>query len=502
MESAQYHVEMKNITKYFGGVCALDNVDVGIRAGEIHAIMGENGAGKSTLMKVLSGAHPRDGGEIYIDGKKVSIKNPKDGIRNGISVIYQEFALIDSLTVAENIFIDNLSDGGRLIHWKRLRAKAQACLDDLGFGDISVNKRVSELSVAHKQVVEICKSLARESSILILDEPTAVLASSEVAQLFQLLTDLRDKGVAIVYISHRLEEIFQLSDRITVMKDGCYVGTFETSAITEQELVNHMIGRVLENYFPPRDSQIGNVILRAEEITRGREVQGVSFEVRAGEVLGISGLVGSGRTETMRAIFGADRMDSGTVYMYGKPIKINSPASAIRHGIVLLPEDRKAQGVLLNLPIRSNITIKKVRDFTGAFRVIKKRKETAYIDDKVKSLAIRARSIESNVSSLSGGNQQKVAIAKILASDCKVLILDEPTRGVDVGAKIEIYKIINSLAAQGYAIIMISSEMMEIIGMCDRTLVMRNGRIVKELQKDELSEQNLINYSMGVNANG
>ena len=495
----QYHVNMQSICKNFGGVKALQNVCIQIKAGEIHALVGENGAGKSTLMKILSGAYIRDKGEIHLNNEKVNISSPKSGIDHGISAIYQEFALIGSLTVAENVFIDKLSDKGKLINWKKLREKTQAVLDSLGFGNIPANKMVSELSVAHQQVVEICKALARESSVLILDEPSAVLASSEVEQLFKLLKELRAKGVAIIYISHRLEEIFQLSDRVTVMKDGCYVGTYETSSIDQQQLVNLMIGRALESYFPARESLIGNTVLKVENITIGKTVNDVSFEVHQGEVLGISGLVGSGRTETLRAIFGADPLDGGRINLNGKQIRIKSPMSAVKQGIGMLPEDRKAHGVLLKMPIRTNITLTRLKAFTGPFNILSGKKETEYIDDMVQKLSIKVGSIENNVNSLSGGNQQKVAISKLLASDCKVLILDEPTRGVDVGAKIEIYKIINSLVAQNYAVIMISSEMMEIIGMCDRAVVMRNGSVAGELQKSELTEQNLINYSMGVN---
>jgi ribose transport system ATP-binding protein len=490
---------MKNICKIFGGVKALQDVCIQIKPGEIHALVGENGAGKSTLMKILSGAYVKDSGEIYLRGNKVNINNPKDGIDHGVSVIYQEFALIGSLTVAENIYIDKLSDKGRLINWKSLRERATAVLESLGFGDIPANKMVSELSVAHQQVVEICKALVRESSVLILDEPTAVLASREVEQLFKLLKDLRAKGVSIIYISHRLEEIFRLSDRITVMKDGCYVGTYETSSLDEKKLVSLMIGRTLESYFPHREQHIGKPVFKVENIRAGKAVSDVSFEVREGEVLGVAGLVGSGRTETMRAIFGADPLDGGKIFLNGKQIRVRTPQSAVRQGIGLLPEDRKAHGVLLKLPIRTNITLTRMKAFTGPFGVISKKKETAYISDMVRKLAIKVGSVENPANSLSGGNQQKVAIAKLLASDSKVLILDEPTRGVDVGAKIEIYKIINELVAQNYAVIMISSEMMEVIGMCDRVVVMRGGCVAGELQKDELTEQNLINYSMGVN---
>ena len=499
MPEVQHHVDMQNICKTFGGVKACRNVSLRVKAGEIHALIGENGAGKSTLMKILSGAYIRDSGDIYINGQKVNINNPKEGIEQGISVIYQEFALINSLTVAENIFIDKLCEKGRLINWKKLREKAGNVLESLGFGNIPANKIVSELSVAHQQVVEICKALARESSVLILDEPTSVLASREVEQLFKLLRDLRAKGVAIIYISHRLEEIFRLCDRITVMKDGDYVGTYDTAEMDEKKLVSLMIGRTLESYFPARESNIGKPVFRIEDVSAGKAVNNVSFEVREGEVLGITGLVGAGRTETLRAVFGADPMDSGRVYLNGRQIKIKSPTSAVKQGIGLLPEDRKAHGVLLKMPIRTNVTLTRLKSFKGPFGVINKKKETAYVNEIVGKLSIKAASIENNVNSLSGGNQQKVAIAKLLASDCKVLILDEPTRGVDVGAKIEIYKIINSLVDQNYAVIMISSEMMEIIGMCDRAVVMKGGSVAGELGKDELTEQNLINYSMGVN---
>jgi ribose transport system ATP-binding protein len=493
-----FRLDMRNISKAFGGVRALQDVTFQVLPGEIHALVGENGAGKSTLMKILSGAVARDSGDIYLDGKTAHISKPKDGVDNGISVIYQEFALIGSLTVAENIFIDNLADKGRFINWKKLRQRARNVLDSLGFGHISANKIVSALSVAHQQVVEICKALARESSVLILDEPTAVLANNEVEQLFGLLRALRENGVSVVYISHRLEEIFDIADRVTVMKDGRYIDTCDVASIDKNRLVSMMIGRTLESYFPARESRIGQPIFKVENIYRGRAVKDVSFEVREGEVLGVSGLVGSGRTETMRAVFGADAKDRGRIYLDGKPIRIRSPQNAVEHGIAMLSEDRKAHGVLLDMSIRNNITLTRLKAFSGAFGILNKKKELVYIGEMIEKLSIRVGSIENNVSSLSGGNQQKVAIAKLLASDCRVVILDEPTRGVDVGAKIEIYKIINSLVAQNYAVIMISSEMMEIIGMCDRVIVMREGGVVGELRKDGLTEQSLINYSMGV----
>ena len=495
---SENYIEMLNINKAFSGVKALQDVSFRVKSGEIHALMGENGAGKSTLMKILAGAYLRDSGQIFIGGKQVHISKPKDGIDNGISAIYQEFALIDSLTVAENIFIDNLTDHGKLINWKQLRRRAKDVLESLGFGNVPVNVTVSQLSVAHKQVVEICKALTRECSVLILDEPTAVLASGEVEQLFTLLRALRDKNVSIIYISHRIEEIFALTDRITVMKDGFIVATVETADTDKDNLVSMMIGRKLENYFPGRTPNIGKPIFKVEGINRGRIVRDVSFEAREGEVLGISGLVGSGRTETMRAIYGADPRDSGKIFLDGKQIKINSPRSAVNQGITLLPEDRKMHGVLLRLPVRNNITLTRLPRLTAILGVIRKKLETGYVNGMVEKLAIKLGSIENNVDTLSGGNQQKVAIAKLLASDCRVVIFDEPTRGVDIGAKIEIYKIINTLVAQNYAVIMISSEMMEIIGMCDRVIVMREGAVAGELAGEEITEERLIGYSMGV----
>jgi ribose transport system ATP-binding protein len=496
--SEQYQVEMLGICKSFGGVDALKSVDFRVRPGEIHALMGENGAGKSTLIKILAGACLKDSGEIFIKGKKVNITDPRAGINHGISVIYQEFALVGDLSVAENIFIDNLTEGKKMIDWKQLNKRAEKLLEKLGFGNIDVNTIVSELSVAHQQVVEICKAISRNSFILVLDEPTSVLTSNEVEQLFELLLALKENGVSIIYISHRLEEVFRISDRITVLKDGTFVATVDTASINEKQLVNMMIGRELRDFFPPRNATIGEPILEVEGINCGNSVKDISFRVNEGEVLGIGGLVGSGRTETARAIFGADKKDSGKVYLFGKPVNIKSPRNAIKLGIGLLPEDRKRHGVLLELPIRYNTTLSSLEDFCGPLAWINKQKEIDFLNKMVQMLAIKAASIEDNVSSLSGGNQQKVAISKLLASDCKVLILDEPTRGVDVGAKIEIYKIINSLAEKGCAIIIISSEMTEIIGMCDRALIMREGSIVGELKKDALTEQNFIKYSMGV----
>lgn len=490
---------MSHIYKSFKGIKALHDVDFKVKAGEIHALIGENGAGKSTLIRVLSGAQTPDSGEVRLGGELKHITSPKDGIDNGISVIYQEFALVQHLSVAENIFLDEFRNG-TFVNWKQLRERAKVLLSELGFGNINVRARVKNLSVAYQQVVEICKALSRKASVLVLDEPTAVLTIREVEQLFRLLQKLRGKGVAIIYVSHRLEEVMRISDRITILKDGMFVKTVDTKSIDEKTLVSLMIGRDLKTYFPKRDSRIGGDVLTVEHAKAGMAVSDISFSVRAGEVLGLSGLVGAGRTEAVRAILGIDRLDAGRITLNGKEVRIRSPKESFGLGIGFLPEDRKTQGVLLKMPIKYNITLSCLKNFcSGGW--INRRKENQYADKFSKDISIKAASLSDKVSSLSGGNQQKVAIARLLASNCKVLILDEPTRGVDVGAKIEIFKIINSMVERDYAVVMISSEMTEIIGMCDRAVIIREGRNVAELKKEELSEMNIIKHAMGVKEN-
>ena len=495
-----YRVEMKGIYKHFEGVKALQDVQIGVLPGEIHAIVGENGAGKSTLIRILSGVLTADRGEVMIDGKQVHFADPKAGILAGISVIYQEFALVQHLTVAENILLDEFRSKS-FVNWKEMRSKAKKYLEELGFGNIPVAARVSELSVAYQQVVEICKALIRNASVLVLDEPTAVMTNKEVAQLFKLLKDLREKGVSIIYISHRLDEVLSICDRITVLKDGQYVKTVDASEIDKNQLVSLMIGRDLSTFFPSRESDIGEIVLSAENIRAGKAVSDISFNVREGEILGLSGLVGAGRTECIRAILGIDKLDGGKIRLNGGAIRPRSVKDAYSLGIGFLPEDRKNQGVLLRRPIFQNITISCI-SFLTTFGLIRKKKELPVVEKYINDLSIKTASYRNNVESLSGGNQQKVAIAKILAANTKVLFLDEPTRGVDVGAKIEIFKIINELVSRKYAVIMVSSEMAEIIGMCDRAVIIREGRSVAELTKDQFSELNIIQHSMGVSANG
>ena len=494
----EYNVEMNNITKHFGGVKALKNVTFKIEKGEIHALIGENGAGKSTLMKILSGAYQKDSGEILINGQGTDIKSPKDAIDLGISVIYQELMLAPDLTVAENIYIDKLANGGVFINWKELKRKAKEQLTKLGFGNIDPGAKVGTLSVAYQQIIEICKCLTRNAKVLVLDEPTAVLTFSEIKKLFSIILKLKTEGVSVIYISHRLDEIFELSDRITVLKDGAFVKTVETSSVNKHSLITMMVGREITQMFPDRKAKIGKVVLDVKKLNAGKMVNNVNFNIKSGEIVGFSGLVGAGRTETMRAIFGADKKSSGKVVYFGKEVGFKNPSQAIFNGFGFLPEDRKKQGLLLEQSIRMNITLASMYRVKNKFDIINHKKEKAYVKELLSSIKTKYGSLEDNVNSLSGGNQQKIALAKWLSVECKCIVFDEPTRGVDVGAKTEIYKIINKLAEQGVAIIMISSEMTEIIGMCDRAIVMRQGTVSGEVSKSDLNEMNLIKFAMGV----
>lgn len=492
-------VEMIGIAKHFGGVKALKNVSFAANAGEIHALMGENGAGKSTLMKTLAGAYIRDAGEIRLGGEVVDIHSPSQALNLGVTVIYQELVLAPHLSVAENIFIDHLSEGGFFLKHRHIETEARKALAEIGFTNIDVSRPVGELSIAYQQVVEICKALTRRSKVLVLDEPTAVLTSHETEKLFELLFQLRDRGVCIIYVSHRLDEIFHICDRATVLKDGETVGTVNIGEMTQHELINMMIGRELSNLFPSRHTQIGDTVLSVEGLHAGAMVHDVSFTLRAGEVLGFAGLVGAGRTETMRAVFGADPRDSGRIVLKGREISPKSPKEAIREGIGLLPEDRKAQGVLLEMSVRVNGTLRPDSPYVNQFGFIDGPGEARGVQALVDQLSIKTASVESNVGDLSGGNQQKVALMKWVDMGSDVLIVDEPTRGVDVGAKIEIYNVINRLAQKGVGMIVVSSEMTELIGICDRVIVMREGRIAGEVTGDDIREDKMISLAMGLN---
>lgn len=488
-------MEMRGISKRFGSAYALQDILLQVRKGEIHALVGENGAGKSTLIKILSGAYIKDAGDIYFDGQKVAISSPLDAKRLGVAVIYQEFMLAPDLTVAENIFIDKLSQGKGFINWKQLRSQARQKLDELGFGNIPVTAKIRDLSVAHQQVVEICKCLTRNAKILVLDEPTAVLTAPEIEKLFAVVRTLQKKGVSVIFISHHMNEIFELCDTVTVLKDGRYMGTHPIHEVDSNKLIQMMIGRELTQMFPERKPDIGDVILKVDNLSVSNRAKNVSFEVRRGEILGFFGLVGSGRTETMRAIFGADKKKSGKVWLNGKEVAFRDPRSAIRSGVGYLSEDRKSLGLMVHQSIKINATITCLGKVTTK-GFIRRAAERTYVTELLKQISTKYGSIEDDISSLSGGNQQKVALAKWIASDCKCLIFDEPTRGVDVGAKVEIYTLMEKLARQGIAIIMISSEMAEIIGMCDRAVIIHEGLVTGELNCSELKEESIMALAM------
>jgi ribose transport system ATP-binding protein len=486
-------VKLKSISKSFGGIHALRGVDFDIRPGEVHALLGENGAGKSTLMRVLGGEMIPSQGEMIIGGKPVTFRDPRDARALGIVVIHQELALAPDLTVAENIFLGELPQA---ISHASLRKRARELIDRLGF-KIDPARIVGTLAVAHQQVVEIAKALSQDIKIIVFDEPTAVLSAQDAMRLHTIIRGLRDRGVGIVYISHRLDEVFDIADRMTVLKDGGYVGTVDTGDVRVDDIIRMMVGRPISAMFPERGKRvIGEELLKVEHLNAGRMVRDVSFSIRAGEIVGLGGLIGSGRTEVARVIFGADPLESGTVTLKGKVLKARSPKDAVKAGIGLVPEDRKQQGVILDKPIRVNSTMAKMSSVVNAFGFLRRGKERAEVSALGKSLRLKASSIDAPVSSLSGGNQQKVVLAKWFHADGDVIILDEPTRGVDVGAKSEIYALINKLAESGKAVLVISSEHQELFGLCDRVLVMGQGRIRGELPPTAYSEENLLGLSM------
>ena len=486
-------VELKNITKTFGGLQAVKKANFLLDAGEVHALLGENGAGKSTLMRVLGGEITPDSGEIVINGKHVALHSPAAGRAEGIAVIHQELALAPDLTVAENIFLGELP---RTISYRALNARAKTLIERLGF-DIDANCLVSSLAVAHQQVVEIAKALSHDARVLVFDEPTSVLATKDAHRLHKIIGELRQHGVGIVYISHRLDEVFEVADRMTVMKDGEVVGTTTPEESGIDDVIRMMVGQPLSTMFPQRDNQrSAEDLLTVRNLRSGRRVRGVSFSIKGGEIVGLGGLVGSGRTEVARLIFGADRLESGEILLRGKPLKLRSPVDAVNAGIGLLPEDRKGQGVALDKPIRVNVTMARMTAVVGLLGFIRGGEERRIVTDLGNLLRLKASSIDAPVSSLSGGNQQKIVLAKWFHANGEVFLLDEPTRGVDVGAKAEIYGLITDLAKAGKAVLMISSEHQELFGLCDRVLVMREGELRGELAPDQFTEENLLTLAM------
>ena len=476
---------MKGIDKSFPGVHALDHVDLEVRKGEVHALMGENGAGKSTLMKVLTGIYKKDSGTITYEGKEVEFHNTREAQDAGVVIVHQELNMLGHLTVAQNIFIGREFKKGIRIDDKKMNEEARKLFDRMHI-DIDPTETMSKLTVGKQQMCEIAKAISHEAKVIIFDEPSAALTEAEIEELFKIIRDLRAQGMGIVYISHRMDEIKVITDRVTVMRDGSYVGTLITKDCTKDDIINMMVGRVIyedpktKNMTPPG----APVVLKVDHLNAGKMVQDVSFELHKGEVLGFSGLMGAGRTETMRALFGADPIDSGDIYVNGQKVTIKSPQDAVKHGIGYLSEDRKRYGIVVQKSVAENTTMADLDEFSnGPF--INKKKEKEVAEKFVDSLATKTPSVDQLVVNLSGGNQQKVVIAKWLTRNCDILIFDEPTRGIDVGAKNEIYKLMNQLAAEGKAIIMVSSEMTEILRMSDRIVVMCEGKKTGELDISE-----------------
>jgi ribose transport system ATP-binding protein len=488
---------MRNIRKQYPGVLALDEVSLSVQPGEVHALLGENGAGKSTLMKILAGAQSKDSGEILLSGQVAHIDSPQKAMELGISIIYQEFNLVPYLSAGENIYLGREPRAALpgFVDFRKLYSDAQGVLDKLGV-KIDARAPVYTLSVAQQQMVEIAKATSRKSKIIVMDEPSATLTDHELHSLFNLIRQLRGEGVSVIYISHRLEEIFEICDRATIMRDGRWVATEEVKNLTRDDIIRLMVGRELKDAIPKVAAPLGKPALTVKGLNREGVLYDINFTVHQGEILGLAGLVGAGRTETARAIFGADPITSGTIEVFGQAVTVRSPQDAIKHGIGLVTEDRKQQGLILGMVVRENNTLANLTSLSS-MGFVRKKEEREVAEKYRKDLAIKTPTIEQTVQNLSGGNQQKVVLAKWLFTGSKVLIFDEPTRGIDVGAKSEIYKLMNELAAEGVAIIMISSELPEVLGMSDRILVMHEGRIAGELSRDEATQEKIMHLATG-----
>ena len=494
-------IEMRGIDKSFGGNAVLKNAGFLLDDGEVHALMGENGAGKSTLMKILTGVYTKDAGQVIVDGKEVCYNNPQEAEKAGIVFIHQELNVLFDLTVEENMFLGKeIKKVFGICDRKAMRKRVQEILDMLGV-DIDPTQRMDELSIGQQQMIEIAKALMIDAKVLIMDEPTAALTQSETEVLFKVVNSLRQKGVSIVYISHRMEEIFELCDRITILRDGTYIDTKRIADIDMNDIVKMMIGREIGERYPVRNSKIGDVAFEVKNLNCPGAFENVSFEVRAGEVLGVSGLMGAGRTEIMQAIFGNMPNVTGQLLLDGKEIKNKNPQQAIQNGIGFITEDRKVEGLMLEESIMKNISLANLGRISNG-GVINKKKEQELVNKGIEELRIRCFGPQHECNNLSGGNQQKVIFAKWIYTNPKVLILDEPTRGVDIGAKKEIYNIINELAAKGVAIIMVSSELPEVLGMSDRVMVVREGEVRGILNKEEANQESIMTLATGGELNG
>jgi ribose transport system ATP-binding protein len=490
---SKYVLEMRGITKVFPGVTALKDVTLKVRSGEVHALVGENGAGKSTLMKILSGVYKPTDGEILLEGETLQLNNVRDAQEKGISIIFQEFNLVNTLSIAENVFLGRYT-GGKTVDWRGMTQKASQLLDQLGL-EMDVSRIVGDLSTAERQLVEIAKALSFDAKIIVMDEPTSSLTKKEVELFYSIVEKLRESGITVIYISHKLEEIYRICDRVTILRDGVVIDEKEIGNITQEQIIEKMVGRTVDMEYPQRNTRPGKIVLSVRGLSRVGSLKDISFDLHRGEVLGIAGLVGAGRTELAEALFGASPKTSGEIMLNGEPAEITSTARGMMHSIGMLTEDRKETGLILDMDITKNITVTKLESVIGRL-FLSNRKEREVAGNYVEQLDIKTPSLHQTAENLSGGNQQKVVMAKWLFSDADILILDEPTRGIDVGAKYEIYLLINQLAAQGKAIIMISSEMPEVIGMSDRVLVMHEGRIKGELSGERKTASNVMELAI------
>ncbi len=495
MEADGYVLTLSKVNKAFPGVKALTDVDFELRKGEVHSLVGENGAGKSTLMKIISGAYKKDSGVIKIDNKQVEISSPKAAEKLGISIIYQELNLINRMSVAENVFLGRPPRKYGVVQWKKMYDDARELFESFDV-KMDVTKLTRQLSIAQQQIVEIFKAVSINAKVVIMDEPTSSLTETETEILFRIIRSLKKKGISVIFITHRLDEVFEVSDRVTVLRDGNYIGTKDITDITKSEMIKMMIGRELKKQFPERNVELGEEYFRVENLSNGRKIKDVSFSVRKGEVLGFAGLVGAGRTDTMRLIFGADKKTKGKIYIEGEEVRIQSPIQSIDKGIGFVTENRKEEGLFLPLSVSKNVVAAAI-DKIKSFKILNYKKERQLAEKYIDDLRINTPSVNQKVVFLSGGNQQKVVVSKWLLPDSDIMILDEPTRGIDVGAKREIYQIINDLAAQGKAIVVVSSEMEEIMGISDRIIVMHEGRIFGEVDKEEFSQQRITEYAVG-----
>ncbi|MGI6020732.1 MAG: sugar ABC transporter ATP-binding protein [Lachnospiraceae bacterium] len=490
-------LEITGVSMTFPGVKALDDVRFDIKPGEVHALVGENGAGKSTLIKILSGIYqPDKGSKVVIEGQETTINGPMDAIKKGISVIYQDFALFTNLTVAENIGINEILEKNKpILNWAAISKKANEALSFMN-ADISPREIVGNLSVAKQQMVAIASAVAQNAKMIIMDEPTSALSKKEVERLYEIIEDLKARNIAIMFVGHKMDELFHVADRFTVFRDGKYVDTVDAKTTTQPQLISMMVGRNVEYQNYANIHQEGPVVFKVEGLTKKNNFKDISFEVRAGEVLGVTGLVGAGRSEVMQAIFGLTSVDSGKIYLEGKEVHINKPADALELGIAYIPESRQTQGLVLKKSIRENILLPQLKKYTNKLGILNNAKMRDAADEWIKLLDVRPSDPNNIAQALSGGNQQKVVLAKWISTEAKVLIVDEPTNGVDIGAKDEIHRILRDLAAKGTAVIVISSEMPEIMSISDRLMIMRRGRVSTFLDNENVTQEQIMSYAV------